>query len=75
MHQYLTTIKTYKINIEKAIPTVTPNFHFAQKDDIKANIWEMGQIVHEHIAAIPLKEKDEKMVIAIIVLDLSKVRD
>ena len=58
---------------EKPTPTIAPRFRFAQKDNVKANIWEMGHIVHENIAAIPFKEKDERRSIVMIVLDLSKV--
>jgi hypothetical protein len=58
---------------EKPTPTVAPDFRFAHKDDVKVNIWEMGQVVHEDIAAIPFMEKDEKRIIVVIVLDLSKV--
>ena len=61
--------------IEKAIPTLAPKFHFAQKDNMEVNIWEMGQIVHKDIAAIPFNHynKDDIMVTVVIVLDLSKV--
>ncbi len=61
---------------EKVVPTIAPRFQCAQKDGAKANIWEMGRVVHEDIAAIPLSEseRNEKTVIAVIVLDLSKVR-
>ena len=59
---------------EKASPTITPSFDFAVKDDIKANIWEMGQVVHKGIAAIPMNMKGSNgKVIILIVLDLSKV--
>lgn len=57
---------------EKIKPTIAPRFHFAQKDNVKTNIWEMGHIVNENIAAIPFMEKDDKRSIVMIVLDLSK---
>ena len=53
---------------------MAPAFRYAhQKDKIKVNIWEMGHVVNEDIAAIPFMDKDQKRFVIVIVLDLSKV--